>query len=637
MTIEILKQTAMLLGAALVSVTILVYSLIQNRISRGQNRLFLALVLNVLIASVANLVRYYSLPYAPESGTAVCLVKASHLCYYALHNVLAMTFGIYVTKVNSSWVRMKVWMYYLYVLPCAVLEVLILTNPLHEMFFYYDASMNVYRNWMVMPMYAVSFGYILFAMGNLLFHWNAITRKRQIALIFYFGLVFAGMLIQMIDSRIKTELLAEALALIGVMLFIEKEDDRIDLTCGIYNRSALLQDLRNYLRMGQKIRILVIRLTNQELILRLTGESSMDKLCGCVAEELKRFCPWYEIYHATPFGFMIINTQEKEKALELSAQIRERFAEGICMSGSDTPLTAAFMQAFVPEDLETLADVLLMCDGPLPEEQQGGIISGKQLSYLRRTADLEEALQRGLEEKNFEIVYQTVFRCEDMKPFAAKALVRMKDPRLGEVMPGEFIPQAERSGRIHALGYMILEEVCEFIRSGVPARLGLECINVNLSFVQCMQPGFADRIIQIAEKHNIRPSMLNFEITKPVNKEDYEVLERVIRALKTKGFLFSMEDFGTGYSNVESIFALDFDVVKIDKSILWAATESETGRIVLHSSIRMIRDLQRKILVEGVEKAEQVELLKEMGVDYMQGYYFSKPVPGDRMEENSQA
>ena len=98
-----------------------------------------------------------------------------------------------------------------------------------------------------------------------------------------------------------------------------------------------------------------------------------------------------------------------------------------------------------------------------------------------------------------------------------------------------------------------------------------------------------------------------------------------------------MEDFGTGYSNVESIFALDFDVVKIDKSILWAATESETGRIVLHSSIRMIRDLQRKILVEGVEKAEQVELLKEMGVDYMRGYYFSKPVPGDRMEENSQA
>ena len=265
-------------------------------------------------------------------------------------------------------------------------------------------------------------------------------------------------------------------------------------------------------------------------------------------------------------------------------------------------------------------------------KKQKGIIHGKRLAYLKRNTELEEALTRGLAEHNFRIFYQTVHRSDDLKPFAVKALVRLNDPKLGEVMPGEFIPQAERTGQIHALGNLILEDVCDFIRSGVPARLGLECININLSFVQCMQPGFAERVTRIVESHQVRPSMLNFEITKPVNKDDYEILDRVIRDLKKQGFLFSMEDFGAGYSNIQSILALDFDVVKVDKSILWAATDSEVGRIVLQSSIRMIRDLNRKILVEGVESEAQIELLQELGADYLQGYYFSKPISGEQLE-----
>ncbi len=632
MTIDIFNQSAMILGAALVSTTILIYTLIQNRTGRKQNKLFLGLVLNIMIASFANLLRYYATPYAMRSDTAAMAVKVSHLIYYALHNVLAMTFGIYITKVNSSWVKMRVWMYYLYVLPCLILEVLILTNPLHEMFFYYDAQMNASRNFMVLPMYAVSFAYILFALTNLVRHWNAISRKRQIALVFYFLLVFTGMLIQMINSKIKTELLSEALTLVGIMLFIEKEDDRIDLTCGVYNRSAMLQDIRNYLRMGQKIQAICIRLTNQDLILRLAGMSSMDALCKVVTKSLKECCPWYEIYHATPFGFMIVNTGSAEDAVTLSEKIYVMFINGVYLSGVDTPIDVRMLRARVPEELTTVSDVLLMCDAPLPEEPKKGIICGNRLNYLKRSSELDEALTRGLKEHNFEIFYQTVHRLDDLKPFAVKALVRLKDPVLGDVMPGEFIPQAERTGQIHALGNEILEDVCDFIRSGLPAKLGLECIHVNLSFVQCMQPGFAERVTHIAESNRIRPSMLNFEITKPVNKEDYDVLDKVILELKKKGFLFSMEDFGTGYSNVESVFALDFDVVKIDKSILWAATESEMGRIVLLSSIRMIRDLKRKVLVEGVENKEQIELLQELGADYLQGYYFSKPVSRSVLE-----
>ena len=110
---------------------------------------------------------------------------------------------------------------------------------------------------------------------------------------------------------------------------------------------------------------------------------------------------------------------------------------------------------------------------------------------------------------------------------------------------------------------------------------------------------------------------------------DYKLLQTTVCELREQGFSFSMDDFGTGYSNLQSIFSLDFDVIKIDKSMLWSADNAGSGRIILENSVNMIKQMRREILVEGVETAEQIELLSTLDVDYMQGFYFSRPVPKD--------
>lgn len=120
--------------------------------------------------------------------------------------------------------------------------------------------------------------------------------------------------------------------------------------------------------------------------------------------------------------------------------------------------------------------------------------------------------------------------------------------------------------------------------------------------------------------------MINFEITESIAASDYSILSRVVRILKRQGFRFSMDDYGTGYSNMQSIFRLDFDVVKIDKSILWSAEKGQMGQIILESSVRMIRQMRRKILVEGVETEHQLQMLRDLEVDYAQGYLYSKPI-----------
>ena len=142
-----------------------------------------------------------------------------------------------------------------------------------------------------------------------------------------------------------------------------------------------------------------------------------------------------------------------------------------------------------------------------------------------------------------------------------------------------------------------------------------------------MRPGFVEHIVSIVDSYGIDRTSVAFEITESVPAKDYEMLSKVISDLKAEGFMIAMDDYGTGYSNMVSIFSLDFNLVKIDKSILWGAEKTELGKVILENSVRMVKQMNKKILMEGVETAAQIQMLKEHEVDYLQGYFFSKPVP----------
>ena len=226
---------------------------------------------------------------------------------------------------------------------------------------------------------------------------------------------------------------------------------------------------------------------------------------------------------------------------------------------------------------------------------------------------------------SYEVYYQPTYNL-DGSLHGAEALIRMHDKELGKLYPDEFIPVAERSGLIDDIDDFVLEEVCKFIKSGVLARYGINSINVNLSVQQCMRPGFVEEVTEIVERYGVKKRCINFEITESIAADDYDIFSNIITRLKKAGFMFSMDDYGTGYSNVSSVFSLDFDVIKIDKSILWGA-ENKLGMTILENTIRMIQQMEKKILVEGVETIDQVRLLEKLKVDYLQGYYFSRPIP----------
>ena len=620
------------IAAFLISLTCMVYTLIQNRQDKLQNKVYLGMLLCLLLNTTTETLCAFLDPYRLDSAAVRFVMELCQYLYFIFHTAMLPMLGYYVISVTGIFRRFDRTKHLLFLLPALLTELLMLTNPLNHWSYYYDENMIFTRNWGETFLYASSVLYFAFVMVNLFRSWKAITAKRRAALSYFFLMVVGGILVQLVNINLRVELFGESLAYLGVLLSVENEDDLLDPETGIYNRRALRMDLDNLLVNRQSFHTVCVKVENADIIRRLTGSAGTGALTVLLLDEFLRHIPRYLIYQTAPDTFvMTLMGRDRAQAQAFAQQISERFDRPWSHHHGELMLTATTILAEIPTDIDNTEDVFNMADSSLPGDHARRLFSREDLGYLLRRREVESAVQRGLDQGGFEVYYQPTYYADGKRIHGAEALVRLHDDKLGRLFPDEFIPVAERIGLIGEIDDYVLRSVCAFLAGGLPAQLGLECINVNLSVLQCLQPGFVDHILSIVEAGGADRSQINFEITESVDAADYRVLSAVVHEFRRAGFQISIDDYGTGYSNMQALFAMEFDVVKIDKSILWEAQKSSLGRIILENSVRMIRQMDRKILVEGVETAEQIELLAQLGVDYLQGFYFSRPVPLDEL------
>ncbi len=622
-------QLALFISALLICVTSVIFTAIQQRTDKLQNKIYLILISIVGLNAVSQIVNVFVDPIRMDSDSTFFLVRLCSYTYFVLHTALCPMFFLYVCIVCGYGGKGPVFRRNLLLAsPFIITELLAVINPFTRWVYSYDEARVFNREWAENLIYFAAAFYFGLSFFRLIFTWRALTAKRRTALIYFFIIVVVGVILQFVNISIKSELFAEALALLGVMIAIESEDDRIDIDTGIYNRKALQSDLSTALLNKRNIDIICVKITNIDLLEHTSSSDNSDGIQIVIAGFLRTLVPRYCIYNTSPGTFILtVLDGDHSRSLKMAEIISKRFNNSWTLGENSLLLNAVVMLSEAPERIKNPADVFYMADSPVPTNLDKKVLSGRDLDYLMRRSAVENALARGLEEGNFEVYYQPTYSLAERRLHGAEALIRLHDSIIGNVYPDEFIPIAEQNGLIDDIDDFVLREVCSFIKSGVPARLGIDCINVNLSVIECMQPGFVKHINTITDEYDIDKNRINFEITESIAASNYETLSRVVASLKADGFHFSMDDYGTGYSNMRAIFMLDFDVVKIDKSILWSAEESELGKIILESSVHMIKQMHRQILVEGVETETQIELLKQLSVDYLQGYFFSKPIP----------
>lgn len=246
--------------------------------------------------------------------------------------------------------------------------------------------------------------------------------------------------------------------------------------------------------------------------------------------------------------------------------------------------------------------------------------------------NMESILERAIVEKHFDVYYQPIFGVKENRFVSAEALIRLNDPEFGFIEPDLFLEYAESTNQIHIIGDFVIENVCKFIGSEEFTKLGLEYIEINLSIAQCLESDLLGKIISWLEKYNVNPGQLKLEITESTVSFNPISVERSIYTLQHMGIDFALDDYGTGYSNIKKVLSLPFSLVKLNKAFVDEMNRPESVSLI-EDTVHLFNSLKKKVLVEGIESEEMAEYFKKLKVnnenacEYLQGFYFSKPLP----------
>lgn len=252
---------------------------------------------------------------------------------------------------------------------------------------------------------------------------------------------------------------------------------------------------------------------------------------------------------------------------------------------------------------------------------------------LLQEIEIESIMSQALLEQQFKLFLQPKYDIATATIVGAEVLCRWQHPKKGYMAPSSFIPLFEKNGFIIQLDYYMWEETCRLVRRWLDEGKNVMTISMNVSRIHVYNPMFEKQIVQLMEKYQIPPNLLELELTESAFLENENEIYLVMERLRDKGFLFSIDDFGSGYSSLNMLKSVPIDIVKLDRGFLNETSVSRKGKAVIRYTIAMARQLNLKVIAEGVENVEQAAFLLKTGCSTAQGYYFCKPVPVDEFEQ----
>ncbi|MCG8668168.1 MAG: EAL domain-containing protein [Pseudomonadales bacterium] len=321
-------------------------------------------------------------------------------------------------------------------------------------------------------------------------------------------------------------------------------------------------------------------------------------------------------------------------ALEIAEKLRDMVAMPIISGGQTLRVTASIGIVTFPEKGKDVHEILRYADTAMYHAKDEGrdtieFFSEGMAEIVDRHLELENELQRAIEEEQFVLHYQPQLNCKTSQVIGAEALLRWNHPEMGLVSPGEFIPILESSRLIVPAGRWLLKKVFEDVKEW--NRLGIwqpgNRVGVNISPRQFRDKGFVNDVKQLIELTEIDPCWIEFEITEGIVIHNVQETIEIMNALCEMGISFSLDDFGTGYSSLSYLKQLPVASLKIDQTFVRDITSDPNDAAIVEATLAMAQGLDMHVIAEGVETRDQLQFLVRHDCEMCQGYYFSRPLP----------
>lgn len=440
----------------------------------------------------------------------------------------------------------------------------------------------------------------------------------------------------------------------GTLLIIQDASDRkrnrerirymsyYDDMTGLPNRRMFMIQLTEALerarRQEERVGLLYLDLDHFRLVNDSFGREFGDMLLLQVAERLTRRLSEQDMtarMEGDEFAVLLINAGSDEALAERTTELLAELEEPFELQGYPFHVTASVGVA--PSGMKEEAGQLLMkAEKALSKAKDSGrngfilysdTWSDSSLERLTMQHEIRQAIQR----REFVLHYQPQYDLSSGEVIGLEALIRWEHPERGLVPPGQFIPIAEETGMIVQLGEWVLEEACRQNKQWQDAGLAVVPISVNLSIRQFLQQNLAEKVAEVLERTGLSPEYLDLEITESMTM-DVDHATQCLLELTRMGINISIDDFGTGYSSLNYLKKLPIGRLKIDRSFVRDIQQDPGDAAIVAAIIAMAHNLNMQVIAEGVETEGQMQFLKRHGCDEMQGYFWSAPIPGNKVE-----
>lgn len=593
--------------------------------------LFLVLLWLNLISAITSLASFVLPGHAP-----LWVLRLLNALYFFAHGATPTALFLYVCSLTdynlTHFHQLSAWL-----VPTVINTILSVLSIFFDIYFQLDPDGTYHRGPLIFIIYIFTCFHFFAIAYTLVQNRSLIPRQEHLSIHLFLVFMVSAIFIQLLFPNLIIENFICACCLMVSQLTVQNPEQIMDAPTRILNKAGFSYLLVPPLSDRKDFQVGFMILDNYYALEKVLGFDVLEQRIQTFADYLRTNtgCVFARVENRR-FCFVSQGFQENGNVDAALSKLREACTTR--QAKYPVPARMQFKCGILrcPRDASSFMELMSLLDiaaqAPSSENTCLTRLDDGDIAKLRRYKQIDQLVQTAVEDGSLYVVYQPIYCTENHRFCSAEALLRMNSKALGEIPPAEFIPIAERNGAILKMTQFVLETVCGFLQTSGIQEYGIRRVDINLSSLDCTQTDISQRILECIREHDLPPSLISVELTETAFTSLPESINRTLTALSQEGVRVLIDDYGTGYSNLSRLTRFPLDIVKIDKSLITDIPGSATARIVLDNTLDMMKHLQKRVLVEGVESQEQLDyLLSRNDCSYIQGYYFAKPMGEDEL------
>jgi len=616
---------------------LLILHFIMQRDSFTKNNSFFWVIVCALVSTICNSLHHacvmldITVPWLMHLITYILLFSNILQSFFVYYDVLMLT-GL--TLVIDSTRR------HITSLPVAIAGLLIFTNPLTGLIISFDETNDMHLHPGAILIFAIGVYYIILSLYYLIQYGPSLKKQITSSIIFMYAVSAIAGTIQYMEPEKLIFHMAVSLGILAYFISTYNTGRLRHSVTGLHNRYAFTHIISLCHNLEIRKTFILIHVEDVSLLNKKFGEYAVDNILFRKIGQFLHGISDGPVYYLGDCSFILQSDKIRaEEYDDLTNEILAKFNTTWNIKGSDIMISAITGVFSFPEDSSLISDIFEF------ESYIHRLKSTDSHNVLIRFNNMIRDIHESQQYKHkismilnnafrnperFEVMYQPVYSTIEGKCNSAEALLRINDPENGIISAAQFMKEAEENGMILNIGAVVLDKVCRFFTSKHLELFDIDFLSVNLSLLQCMDENLFAMTTDILQKTGINPNSICFEITESAIERTTQMLRLNMAALHNEGIRFTLDNFGTGYFAIERLLEFPFESVKLSPSLLRSAFSSNPkGPIALNSTLSMLQELNLSVTAKGVETSEESDHLNSIGMDGIQGHYYSKPLSGE--------